>query len=90
MMLVLEACRVMKASTQISKESLGDQPMCTRVEFPAGSPAVLMCEAMRVKPKMQKKHQEVRGVRNMECLPKESHRQQVEPAQKRSHVGCKW
>jgi hypothetical protein len=32
--------RVMEASTHISKESLGDQPICDRVRVPIGSPWV--------------------------------------------------
>jgi hypothetical protein len=51
-MLILQTCkmkeyRVIKASTQISKESLGGQIMCDRVRDPAGSPRREMCESLR-------------------------------------------
>jgi hypothetical protein len=43
LVLVFQACRmqelqVMEASTQISKEMLGGQAMCSRVGIPVGNP----------------------------------------------------
>jgi hypothetical protein len=43
---------IMMASTQISKEGLENQAMCSRVEVPFTSPRKVKNESVRVKSKM--------------------------------------
>jgi hypothetical protein len=62
--------------------------MCSRVRFPARSPERARHEAMRVKPLLQWRPQNVADARSTKPL-EESHRQQVEPDQERGHVNCR-
>lgn len=63
-----KSCKIVEASTKISEHSLGDQAVCGRVRIPIDSP----WEVLRVKPKLQWGPQEVRGARNMQCLPRKA------------------
>jgi hypothetical protein len=74
MMLVLHAehknYKVTIASTQISNEDLGGQAMRSRVRIPQKA----LREAVRIKLRLQWRHQDVGGTRNVEYLPRKTTR----------------
>lgn len=54
-----------------------------------GAPEREMHEAVRAKPKVEQKPQEVGDAKNVEFMMKKNNcRQQIEPAQERRNVGC--
>jgi hypothetical protein len=74
---------VMKVSTEISKETLGGQAMCLGLESLHAGPVRKMCEAVKVKLKMQWRSQEhgtslKKATGNNHCQSK------------RGHVGCSY
>jgi hypothetical protein len=44
---------VMETSIQISKESLWDQAVCSRFKIPTSSTKTVICEAVKMKPKLE-------------------------------------
>jgi hypothetical protein len=61
----------MRLSSEISKENLGGEAVCSRIFITEAAPnRVKHRKALRVKPKLH--FQECRGVRNMGNLPKEA------------------
>jgi hypothetical protein len=52
---------------RFQKEGLWDWTMCDRVRVPAAVPGRVTHEAVRVKPKMQWRPQEVRDAKNTDC-----------------------
>jgi hypothetical protein len=67
----------MKASIEISKGSLGHQGMCVvRSEYLQAVPERAICEAVRVKPKLHQRPQDVGDASYVDhLLRRESHRQ---------------
>jgi hypothetical protein len=75
----------MEASTQISKENLGDQAPCDRIGVPTGS----SWEAVRVKPKLQWRPQDAAVARNVDHLLRKATGNRA-AIPKRGLVACSW